>query len=126
MPSPSGSSIRFSNPVTSAPDPLTVLTDALHGFARALETGRADAVLAAEEELAAAVSALRAADLTLLSRQPNTRARIEDARHKLMQCQAMGAASAGLMAAMAVPAYGRRGSARSVPLPAMPTLASRV
>src|SRR5688572_8677544 len=67
------SSIRSSSPVTPAPDALTVLIEALDRFAGALETGRADAVLAAEELLAAAVSGVRTADLALISRNPQTR-----------------------------------------------------
>ncbi len=111
--------------MTPAPDALTVLIDALDGFAGALETGRADAVLTAEEALAAAVSAIRATDLTLLSRNPDTRVRVDEARHKLLRCRAMGAAASGLTAVMGMPAYGRRG-AHAIPLPADATMVSRV
>lgn len=102
-----------------------MLIGALDGFAGALETGRADAVLAAEEVLAAAVSSIRTADLTLLSRHPDTRIRVDEARHKLLQCRAMGAAASGLTAVMGMPAYGRRG-VHAVPLTTEATLASRV
>lgn len=111
--------------MTPAPDALTVLIDALDGFADALETGRADAVLAAEEVLAAAVSGIRTADLTLVSRNPDTRVRIDEARHKLLRCRAMGAAASGLTAVMGMPAYGRRG-AHAVPRLTDATMASRV
>jgi hypothetical protein len=111
--------------VTPAPDALTVLIEALDGFARALETGRADAVLAAEELLAAAVSGIRTADLTLISRNPHTRGRIDEARNKLAGCRAMGAAASGLIAVMGTPVYGPRGRQAD---PAAPSamLASRL
>jgi hypothetical protein len=94
--------------VTPAPDALTVLIDALDGFVGALETGRADAVLAAEELLAAAVSAICTADLTLISRNPQTRGRLEEARQKLSRCRAMGATALGLTAIMGTPTYSPR------------------
>jgi hypothetical protein len=111
--------------VTPAPDALTVLIEALDGFARALETGRADAVLAAQELLAAAVSGIRTADLTLVSRNPDTRGRLEEAHHKLARCRAMGAAASGLSMLMGQPAYGPKGLHPVVPVPAA-TMASRV
>jgi hypothetical protein len=111
--------------VTPAPDALTVLIEALDGFAAALETGRADTVLAAEELLAAAVSGIRTADLALICRNPQTRGRLDEARHKLTRCRAMGAAASGLMAVMGTPVYGPRGLHPLATTPA-PTLASRV
>jgi hypothetical protein len=111
--------------VTPAPDALTVLIEALDGFAVALETGRADAVLAAEELLAAAVSGIRTADLTLISRNPQTRGRIDEAHAKLTRCRAMGAAAAGLMAVMGAPVYGPRGL-RPLAATTAATVASRV
>jgi hypothetical protein len=95
--------------VTPAPDALTVLVDALDGFAGALESGRADVVLAAEEQLASAVSGLRTADLKTLALDPHTRLRVDDARLNISRCRAMGAASAGLLALGSLPTYGRRG-----------------
>ena len=83
--------------------------DALDGFADVLEGGVADAVLAAEEDLAAAVSDIRSADLVLISRDPQTRWRLEAARHKLARCRALGAAASGLMALAGPAAYARPG-----------------
>jgi hypothetical protein len=102
-----------------------VLIDALDGFVGALETGRAGAVLAAEELLAAAVSGICTADLTLISRNPQTRGRLEEARQKLTRCRAMGAAALGLTAIMGTPTYSPRGLQSTLPAPAA-TLESRV
>ena len=110
--------------MTPAPDALTVLIEALDSFAGALETGRADAVLAAEERLAAAVSGIRTADLAPISRNPLTRGRIDEAHFKLTRCRAMGAAASGLMALMSTPAYGPRGLQPGVGTPAA-TVVSR-
>ena len=111
--------------MTPAPDALTVLIEALDGFGAALETGRAEAVLAAEERLAAAVSGIRTADLALVSRDSRTRGRIEEARHKLTRCRAMGAAASGLSMLMGMPAYGPKGLQPVAPVSAA-TMASRV
>jgi hypothetical protein len=101
-----------------------VLIEALDGFAGALATGRAEAVLAAEENLAAAVSGIRSADLALISRNPETRWRVDDARHKLARCRALGAAASGLTALVGVPAYGPRGLRTQTAVQA-PTVMSR-
>jgi hypothetical protein len=111
--------------VTTAPDALTVLIEALDTFAGALETGRADVVLAAGESLAAAVSGIRTADLALLSRHPHTRARVDEARQKLTRCRALGAAASGMTALVGMPGYGPRGR-QATPVPPAATVASRV
>ena len=111
--------------MTPAPDALTVLIEALDGFACALETGRADAVLTAEELLAAAVSGMRTADLTLVSRNPATRGRVEEARLKLTRCKAMGAAASGLSAVVETASYGPRGRQPGAS-PAAASVGSRV
>lgn len=111
--------------MTPAPDALTVLIDALDGFVGALETGRADAVLTAEERLASAVSGICTADLTLISRNPQTRGRLDEARQKLTRCRAMGAAALGLTAIMGAPTYSPRG-VQSAPAASGATLESRV
>lgn len=110
--------------MTPPPDALTVLLEALDGFASALETGRAEAVLAAEELLAAAVSGLRTTDLAPISRNPLTRGRIDEAHGKLARCRAMGAAASGLVAVMSSPAYGPAGRQPGVGSP-VATMASR-
>ena len=101
------------------------LIEALDEFAGALATGRADAVLAAEEGLAAAVSQIRTADLTLLSRHPDARRRIDDARFTLSRCPALGAVASGLTALAGVPAYGPRGR-QTAHLPLVSSSLSRV
>jgi len=111
--------------VTLAPDALTVLVDVLDGFADALKSGRADAVLTAEEQLAAAASALRISDLRALARDPRTRSRLDDARRHIDRCRVLGAASAELLALGATPAYGRRGFEATAATPAA-SLTSRV
>ena len=101
--------------MTPSPDALTVLIESLDGFAAALESGRADAVLLAEETLASAVSGMQTADLTMISRNPDTRGRTDEARHKLSRCRAMGAAASGLVIAMGVSDYGRHGRPSMTP-----------
>jgi hypothetical protein len=95
--------------VTPAPDALTGLVVALDDFARALETGDAAAVLAAEETLAAAVSALRSANLAPIAQSPSVRARIDDVRLAIGRCKALGYAASDLAAIMAPPGYSPKG-----------------
>lgn len=111
--------------MTLAPDALTVLVDVLDGFADALKSGRADAVLAAEEQLAAAASALRTSDLRALARDPHTRSRLDDARRHITRCRALGASSAELLALGSTPAYGRRGLGSKADTPAA-SVSSRI
>lgn len=98
--------------MTTSPDALTGLVAALDDFSRALETGDANAVLAAEETLAAAVSALKTAHLPTLAQQGAVRARIDDIRLAITRCRALGYAASDLAAIMAPPGYGPRGLRR--------------
>src|SRR5690606_14941006 len=122
---PTASSIRSSKPVTQAPDVFVALVDALDGFAAALESGRAEAVLAAGEPLAEAATRLRAEDLPALAARSDARHRLDDIRLRLDRCRALGAVSAELLSLMAPPAYGRRGLQAPGLVPP-PTLASKV
>lgn len=95
--------------MTTAPDPLVRLVAALDEFSRALETGDAAAVLASEEMLATAVSALRSANLASVAQSPAVRARIDDIRLAIGRCKALGYAASDLAAIMAPPGYGPKG-----------------
>lgn len=95
--------------MTTTPDALTVLVDALDHFARALGTGDAATVLAAEESLAAAVSALKAANLASIAQQPSVRARVDEIRLAIGRCRALGYTASDLAAIMASPGYGPKG-----------------
>jgi hypothetical protein len=74
--------------VTPGPDALSALIGALDDLASAVQEGRPDAFVAAEERLAATVSAICPADLVLISRNPLTRDRLDEARRKLTNCRA--------------------------------------
>jgi len=100
--------------MTTAPDSLQQLQTALDGLASALESGRADDVLAAETPLAAAVAALAATDLRALAAvsDPATLAAgVDTLRTSLFRCVRLGRTSAGLLDCL-IPraAYGRGGT----------------
>lgn len=98
--------------MTTAPDVLTDLVDALDDFSRALESGDTTPMLAAEERLAAAVSALRSANLAPIAQQPAVRERIDAVRFAIDRCRALGCTASDLAAIMAPPGYGPRGLRR--------------
>lgn len=95
--------------MTTAPDALIGLVDALDAFSSALESADSAAVLAAEEQLAAAVSTLRNADLAAVAQQPAVRARVDAVRLAIGRCRALGYSAADLAAIMAPPGYGPKG-----------------
>lgn len=111
--------------MTTAPDALTVVVEALDGFAAALESGRAEAVLAAEELLAVAASGLRTADLSALADHPGARIRIDEVRLRIARCRAMGQASTDLSTLLAPPTYGPKGIEPLRP-PSVATITSRI
>ena len=74
--------------MTPGPDALSALIAALDDLASAVHDGPADALLAAKERLAVTVSGIRPADLVMLSRNPLTRDRLDEARRKLTNCRA--------------------------------------
>jgi hypothetical protein len=99
--------------MTTAPDSHHQLQAALDGLASALESGRADDVLAAETPLAAAVAALTATDLRALAAETDSAtlmAGVDAIRTSLFRCVRLGRTSAGLLDCL-IPraAYGRGG-----------------
>ena len=95
--------------MSPVPDVFIALIDALDGFAAALESGRADQVLAAEEPLALAATRLRGADRTALATHPDLGRQIEHIHHRLARCRALGTTPGDLLALMAPATYGPRG-----------------
>jgi len=73
---------------------------ALTGLAKALETGDPEQVLAAEQPLAEAATALTGFDRATLTDAVNLRARLLAARLALERCRALGEASAELLDAL--------------------------
>lgn len=110
--------------VTPRSDALDRLTVALDELAVSLESGRPDAVLAAEAPVATAVHALTATDLNALARRPDLRAAVMNVRLAMARCHALGAAAAAV-AGVFVPAdYGASGRRRGH-LPVPPTIVVR-
>jgi hypothetical protein len=95
-----------------SPDALDRLTLALDGLARGLERGTPDAVLAAEEPLADATAALRAADLTQLARRPDIRFAMLQVRLAMSRCRTLGATAQDLAAVISPGDYGPSGLQR--------------
>lgn len=110
--------------MTPNSDVLDRLTAALEGLALGLEAGSAEAVLAAEGPLAAAASALAAADLDRLSRRPDLRVAVMNVRLALKRCQTLGASAASLASVYAPSAYGASGHQLSL-ASVRPTLNAR-
>ena len=95
---------------------------ALDDLASALVSGRPDAVLAAEAPLAAAASALNAADPRVLAADPATRQALLDVRLSMARCQLLGRSAADLHRVISPQAaYGPAGKR-----PAMSTRTSTV
>ncbi len=110
--------------MTAPPDALAAVEIALDRLSAAMATGRPDAVLAAEEPLAAAIRRL----VTCPRPTSADRARVHDGvravRVALMKCRLLGRASAALEQALALhPAYTATGSRARTSIPA--TLESR-
>ncbi len=95
--------------MTTAPDALTGLVDALDAFSSALESADSAAVLVAEEQLAAAVSVLKHVDLAATALQPSVRERVSAVRLAIDRCRALGYSASDLAAIMAPPGYGPKG-----------------
>ena len=95
--------------MTTAPDTLRRLVDVLDDFSRALETGDADVVLAAEEQVADTVSALRGVNLAHLAQQPSVRTSVRDVRLAIERCRRLGRAASDLTALLTPTSYGPRG-----------------
>jgi hypothetical protein len=99
-------------------DLLDRLTVALDGLAASLETGQPDAVLAAEAPVASAVHALSTTDLHDLSRRPDLRAAVLNARLAMARCCMLGASAAAVTQAIVPADYGATGRRRQLSLPA--------
>jgi hypothetical protein len=110
--------------VTRAFDALDRLTLALDELARSLESGRPDAVLAAEAPLAAAAGALSTADLDALAARPDVRAAVMNVRLAMQRCQTLGANAADIAAAIIPAGYGATGQ-RANAWSAPPTIVTR-
>ena len=106
---------------SNSPDVLERLTLALDGLCRSLETGRPDAVLAAEEPLADATAAFRAADLAQLARRPDIRMAMTQIRLAMDRCRTLGATAAGLAELLTPGGYGPRGEQRRAGQPSAGT-----
>jgi hypothetical protein len=78
-------------------DAINKVHAALTGLANALETGDADRVLAAEQPLAEATTALETVDRARLTDEVHLRARLLEARLALERCRALGDASAEML-----------------------------
>src|SRR5262245_21656376 len=81
----------------SANDAIEKVHTALRGLERALESGQPDAVLAAEQPLAEATSALGAIERAAVTDPIGLRARLLEARLALQRCRALGEASGDLL-----------------------------
>lgn len=110
--------------MTHASDVLDRLTLALDALARGLESGRPDAVLAAEAPLAAAVGALSTADLASLAARPDVRAAVMNVRLAVQRCQTLGDNAADIAAALIPAGYGATGQ-RANAWTAPPTIVTR-
>jgi hypothetical protein len=110
--------------VTRASDALDRLTLALDGLARGLESGRPDAVLAAEAPLASAVGAFSRADLESLAARPDVRAAVMNVRLAMRRCQTLGANAADIATALIPADYGATGQ-RANAWTAPPTIVTR-
>jgi hypothetical protein len=110
--------------VPTEPDLLKRLTVALDGLAAAMESGDPTAVLGAEAPVATAVSALRLARLSDLSKDPTVRQAILEARLALARCRTLGHASARLTAIVTSGGYGPSGRHRTDLVP-VPTVTAR-
>jgi hypothetical protein len=105
--------------MTTVPEALAALDHALTNLMTALESGRPDAVLAAEEPLAVAVRELVAAGPAGVDRA-EVRARLRDVRMTLARVQLLGAASASFIQAVVPNAsYGAQGRLVSETRPAI-------
>lgn len=95
-------------------DAIERLHTALTGLAHALESGRPDQVLAAEQPLADAAGALSGVDRATLTDPVHLRARLLATRLALARCRALGDLNADLINAMypANTSYGRGGERR--------------
>ncbi len=102
------------------PDVLDRLLAALDGLARALSSGRADEVLAAEAPLADAAAALGAANRNVLGRRSDLRMMLTNLRLAVGRCQALGASAAALALVVSPVEYGPSGRPGAASAPAPP------
>jgi len=81
-------------------DAIEKVHAALTGLAKALETGDADTVLAAEQPLVEAATALTGIDRAVLTDAVHLRARLLETRLALERCRTLGDASADMLDAL--------------------------
>lgn len=110
--------------MSTEPDVLTRLTLALEGLAAALESGNADAVLAAEAPLGTAVSALKLVPPAEVIGHADARTRILNTRLALARCRTLGHAASRLTAIVTSTGYGPSGRHQSQP-PVATTMTTR-
>jgi hypothetical protein len=103
--------------VITNPDPLVRLQTALDALTNALESGRADAVLAVEPAIAEAVREVeRAAPSMSVHDRAEVRRQILKLRLTVFHCAAIGQAVGDLATAMQpAQSYGRQGQAGVTP-----------
>jgi hypothetical protein len=95
---------------TTLLEALERVREALDELARALASGDASAVLAAEEPVGSAVAALSAAKPATGNDKPGLSPAIHSVRAAMTRCEALGrTADDFLRAVFPQPAYGRRG-----------------
>jgi hypothetical protein len=112
--------------MSQTPDALDRVNDELKRLAEALESGQPDRVLAVEQPLAEAASALADVGRVALGDEVRLRARLLETRLALDRCRSLGDASADLIGAMwpSETSYSRKG-ARSAPATGRPSVTTR-